>query len=595
MDDRWERHPSVTALTLALEDYFEAALRVDHERTADPGVLDPDPALVEDRLWDLARSDGGPSLSARVAEDASLDQVRELAVHRSAYERKEADPHSWAIPRLSGRAKAALIEIQADEYGGGVPGESHAELFAATVVALGLDPTYGRYLDRIPAVTLATTNLISLLGRQRRLRGALAGHLALFEMTSVGPMGRYAAGLRRLGVGGTRFYDVHVEADAHHQHVAAHDLAQALVDAELHLAAGELSYSKVRAITRVAVEPYEEEFFVNFARHSTAPKLEEAVSGYRRSGCLDDQDAADRHQRRRFRWWVEPDGMIAFEGRMAPEDAAIVTAAIGAATVLASKRSTERPVDDQGQPLPQPGDDSKWARQADALVAICDRALHGDDDRPGLVADPAATIVVHTDDGVLENDADGACRLDGGPNLAPETARRLACDSTTFTIATGPDGTPRLVDKAHKSVSRTLRREVAARDQGHCRFPGCDLLGRFQVHHIVHQEHGGAHRVDNLITLCAFHHRLVHERGYRIELLLGQVTVHRPGTTPVTNQPTTAPTGSDLRTLHDLAELTIADETITGHWDGTRLRHDDLSWAIAFLHTQRTPTDPTNN
>src|SRR5690606_33880431 len=141
-----------------------------------------------------------------------------------------------SIPRFSGRAKAALVEIQADEYGGGVPGQSHAELFADTMVALGLDPTYGRHLDRIPAVTLATTNLISLLGRQRRLRGALAGHLALFEMTSVGPMGRYAAGLRRLGVGGTRFYDVHVEADAHHQHVAAHDLAQALVDAEPHLA-----------------------------------------------------------------------------------------------------------------------------------------------------------------------------------------------------------------------------------------------------------------------------------------------------------------------------------------------------------------------
>ncbi len=363
-----------------------------------------------------------------------------------------------------------------------------------------------------------------------------------------------------------------------------------------HFAAGELSYSKVRAITRVAVEPYEEEFFVNFARHATAPMLEDAVSGYRRSGCLDDQAAADRHQGRRFRWWVEPDGMIAFEGRMAPEDAAVVTAAIGAATVPASKRSTERPVDDQGRPLPQPGDDSKWARQADALVAICDQALHGDTGEPGVVAEPAATIVVHVDDDVLARDADGACRLADGPNLAPETARRLGCDSTTFTIATGPDGRPRLVEKAHKSVSRTLRREVAARDQGHCRFPGCDLVGRFQVHHIVHQEHGGPHQLDNLITLCAFHHRVVHERGYRIELLLDQVTVHRPGTTPVTNQPTPAPSGPDLRTLHDLAELTIADETITGLWDGTRLRYDDLNCALSFLLDRRpTPGDPTNN
>lgn len=111
-----------------------------------------------------------------------------------------------------------------------------------------------------------------------------------------------------------------------------------------HFASGELSYSKVRAITRVAVEPYEEEFFLHFARHATAPMLEKAVSGYRRSGRLDDQPAADRHQRRAFRWWVEPDGMIAFEGRMAPEDAAVVIAAIEAATVPAAKRSTARNV-----------------------------------------------------------------------------------------------------------------------------------------------------------------------------------------------------------------------------------------------------------
>lgn len=233
-----------------------------------------------------------------------------------------------------------------------------------------------------------------------------------------------------------------------------------------HFATGELSYSKVRAITRVAVEPYEEEFFLHFARHATAPMLEKAVSGYRRSGCLDDEAAAGRHGRREFRWWVEPDGMIAFQGRMAPEDGAVVVAAIEAATVPASKRSAERPVDDQGQPLPQPGDDPKWARQADALVSICGHALAGaGDDEKGLVADPAATVVVHVDDGVMGHDADGACRLADGPNLAPETARRLACDATTWTIATGPDGTPRLVDKAAKTVSRTLRREVAARDR----------------------------------------------------------------------------------------------------------------------------------
>jgi hypothetical protein len=88
---------------------------------------------------------------------------------------------------------------------------------------------------------------------------------------------------------------------------------------------------------------------------------------------------------------------------------------------------------------------------------------------------------------------------------------------------------------------------------------------------------------------------LVHERGYRVELLLDQVIVRRPGTEPVTNQPTPPPTGPDLITLQDLAELTIAEETITGLWDGTRLRYDDLSWAIAFLHAQRRTPGPDLN
>jgi hypothetical protein len=173
-----------------------------------------------------------------VAERASLEQVRELAVHRSAYQLKEADPHTWAIPRLNGEAKAAMVTIQADEYGNGVAELSHGALFARTMSTLGLDPA-ASYLDLIPGVTLATTNLISLFGLHRRWRGALVGHLALFEMTSVGPMGRYAAALDRLGVDadGRRFYEVHVEADQWHQHLAADAMVAGLLRLEPGLAA----------------------------------------------------------------------------------------------------------------------------------------------------------------------------------------------------------------------------------------------------------------------------------------------------------------------------------------------------------------------
>ena len=159
-----------------------------------------------------------PSLSAFLLDAERLDWFLEFLVHRAPYQSKEADPHSWGLPRLEGLPKAAMVEIQSDEYGAGRPGHAHADLFAATLRAAGLDDSYGAWVDHVPAVTLATTNLISHLGASRRLVPALAGHLALFEMTSVGPMARYAELCDRLALGAQarRFFDVHVEADDHH-------------------------------------------------------------------------------------------------------------------------------------------------------------------------------------------------------------------------------------------------------------------------------------------------------------------------------------------------------------------------------------------
>jgi hypothetical protein len=168
----------------------------------------------------------------------TLDQLLEHVVHRSAYQLKEADPHSWAIPRLSARPKAALLEVQFDEYGAGRSERMHSVLFAETMAALGLDPSYGAYVDLLPGLTLAGVNLISYFGLHRRLRGALVGHLAAFEMTSSIPNRRYGNAFRRLGYGtdATRFYDEHVEADAVHEAIAAWDLAGGLARVEPHLA-----------------------------------------------------------------------------------------------------------------------------------------------------------------------------------------------------------------------------------------------------------------------------------------------------------------------------------------------------------------------
>jgi hypothetical protein len=231
VDPEWEWSPGLLGLRAQLEGLFVAA--VTDERPRAPGGNGP----VE-RLHALIDGADGPSLSRHVEEHASLDQVRELCIHRSAYQLKEADPHTWAIPRVHGPAKAAMVHIQADEYGSGDPTAMHSALFADTMAAAGLDPAYGAYLDRLPGITLASVNLVTLLALHRRWRGAAVGHLALFEMTSVTPMGRYAAAMRRLGLGdrAARFYDVHVEADAEHEVIAVEQMVAPLVAREPDLA-----------------------------------------------------------------------------------------------------------------------------------------------------------------------------------------------------------------------------------------------------------------------------------------------------------------------------------------------------------------------
>jgi hypothetical protein len=228
VDDRMEWSPLVLMLRAALEQEFERAVS-----KLVPGGPQIEPEIGQE-LQRLVREDQGPPLSRYIETQASRDELLEHVVHRSAYQLKEADPHSWAIPRLTGRAKAALVEIQADEYGGGNAERIHAVLFGNTMRGLGLDPRYGVYLDRLPGITLATVNLLSWFGLHRRLRGAVAGHLAIFEMTSSIPNRRYGNGVRRLGYGRdvTGFYDEHVEADAVHENIAAWDLANSLAIAE---------------------------------------------------------------------------------------------------------------------------------------------------------------------------------------------------------------------------------------------------------------------------------------------------------------------------------------------------------------------------
>lgn len=231
VDERWEWEPALLALRGTLEDRFEAELRALVTEEAPRVRTAQDVAQV---LFELTAAAPGPSVSRFVAEEATVEQALEWLVQKSPYQLMEADPHTFAIPRLSGRAKAALVEIQADEYGGGLLERMHSQMFATTMRMAGLSTDYGAYLEHVPAITLAGLNAITLFGLHRRLRGAVAGHLAAFEMTSSIPNRNYARGLRRLGwpEEAAAYFDEHVTADALHEQIAGRDLAGGLVEAE---------------------------------------------------------------------------------------------------------------------------------------------------------------------------------------------------------------------------------------------------------------------------------------------------------------------------------------------------------------------------
>ncbi|WP_109211117.1 MULTISPECIES: iron-containing redox enzyme family protein [Microbacterium] len=231
LDAGWEWHPALIAARIRLERTMEARLR---EIVPMPDLPEPTRDAVAQSLFELTAPTHGPSVSRFVAKKADREQLDEFLILKSIYTLREADPHSWAIPRLTGRAKAALVEIQSDEYGGGDPGRVHAAIFAQTMRGCGLDDTYGAYVDCAPAIVLTALNMMSMFGLNHRLRGATVGHLAAFEMTSSLPNRSYGDGFRRHGFGTdvTWYFDEHVEADAVHEQIAGRDLAGSLAEDE---------------------------------------------------------------------------------------------------------------------------------------------------------------------------------------------------------------------------------------------------------------------------------------------------------------------------------------------------------------------------
>ncbi|MEV1048280.1 iron-containing redox enzyme family protein [Streptomyces sp. NPDC049916] len=231
-DERLEWDPALLTVRAAAEDVFLDALR------HDGGTGGQDVSATVEALLVEPVGDDGHGVSHHLQRQGELWQLREYAAVRSLYHLKEADPHLWVVPRLRGRAKAAMVAVEFDEFGAGRAEDVHARLFADLMADLGLDPRYGRYLDAAPAEALATVNMMSLFGLHRRLRGALVGHFAAVEITSSPGSRRLAAALRRAGAGpaSQRFYDEHVEADAVHEQVVRREVIGGLLADEPGLA-----------------------------------------------------------------------------------------------------------------------------------------------------------------------------------------------------------------------------------------------------------------------------------------------------------------------------------------------------------------------
>jgi hypothetical protein len=229
VDPMWEWEPGLLGLRAAMEGVFLAALRTD---AGDEDVTTALAALLIEQM-------PGNGVSHYLRDRGQWWQMREYIVHRSVYHLKEADPHAWVIPRLQGQAKAALVAVEFDEFGGGRGERMHAQLFADLMTGAGLSPDYLYYLDVVPAPAISIVNLMSMFGLHRRLRGALVGHFAAAEITTAPSAQRITKALQRLDAteACTRFFTEHIEADAVHEQVLRRDVIGDLLDREPHLAA----------------------------------------------------------------------------------------------------------------------------------------------------------------------------------------------------------------------------------------------------------------------------------------------------------------------------------------------------------------------
>jgi hypothetical protein len=266
---------------------------------------------------------------------------------------------------------------------------------------------------------------------------------------------------------------------------------------------GELSFAKVRALTRVA-RPDSEEALLELARVMTASQLERALRAYRR---VTSEEARSVQENEQLTAYWDEDGSLVVRGRLAPDQGALFLRALEASRDALWEH--ERQV---GRGSAEPQREPRRPTNTEALAAMADVALASRGKRSG---GERYQVVVRVDETVLTSQGEEGCELEGGPAIAAETARRLACDASLVRIRER-NGKPLSVGRKTRAIPPALRRALSARDRG-CRFPGCDNRRFVDAHHVRHWAKGGETALRNLVSLCRRHHRLVHEGGYAVD------------------------------------------------------------------------------
>ncbi len=345
---------------------------------------------------------------------------------------------------------------------------------------------------------------------------------------------------------------------------------------------GELSYAKVRALTRVATHETEARLLA-VGRAGTACHVERIVRGWRRvDRQAEARAAAQQHAGRGLHVYQDEDGMMVLRGRLTPDKGARLLRALDAAREALYQRTRvaagSPPAADPALAPP-----TRAQQQADALGLLAETALHHELD-PGAPGE-RYQVVVHVDAAVLADpEQPGQSVLEEGSHVPAETSRRLACDASRVVMRHDEDGRVVEIGARTRTIPPALRRALQHRDRT-CRFPGCHVrVG--QGHHVRHWAQGGPTTLTNLLLLCRRHHRAVHEEGYEVaQEPDGALQFRRPDGRPLSEVPPPAAVPVDpveaLRTCHDAQGLHLNGRTACPLWVGERI---DVGWAIDILH-----------